>query len=325
MALRMLESKVEGPKAWQRTTLRQDDWFMRIPDDAMSELHGVAAQWRNSRAPIASLTPAQFLLKACRVLMDKVRAQLADGAGFVVLDRLPMEDISTDEAIAMYWILASLIARPVAQKIDGTLVYDVQDTGLKPLPGSGVRPDKTNVEQNFHNDNAYSRLQPDYVGLLCVNPAPQGGESSVLNIATIHNIMLAEYRDLLSRLYGAFWIDRQKEHGPQDAPLLHEPVFAYDGTRLKVRMGIHTILNGYAVRGEPLDEPGLKAIAALKEVFGRESLSHRFTMERGQMEFVNNLETCHRRTAFVDGNDPVRKRRMVRLWLRDGHGSQYDG
>lgn len=59
---------------------------------------------------------------------------------------------SSDEATAVYWLLCSMIERPVAQKRDGTLIYSVRDAG-KPV-GNGVRADVTNVEQIFHPDNA---------------------------------------------------------------------------------------------------------------------------------------------------------------------------
>ena len=64
--------------------------------------------------------------------------------------------LSLDEAKALYWLLAAMLARPVAQKLDGTMIYDVHDTGQQALPGSGVRPDKTNIDLHFHNDNAYN-------------------------------------------------------------------------------------------------------------------------------------------------------------------------
>jgi alpha-ketoglutarate-dependent taurine dioxygenase len=52
-------------------------------------------------------------------------------------------------------------------------------------------------------------------------------------------------------------------------------------------------------------------------------LCHNFTMEAGDIQFVNNLATCHRRTAFID--HPVHKRHLVRLWLRDAGWRGYDG
>ena len=80
-----------------------------------------------------------------------------------------------------------MVSRPVAQKLDGTMIYDVLDTGQQALPGSGIRPDKTNIEIRFHNDNAYNDTPPDYVGLLCLRQAQSGGHSRVLSFQTVHN------------------------------------------------------------------------------------------------------------------------------------------
>ena len=80
----------------------------------------------------------------------------------------------------------------------------------------------------------------------------------------------------------------------------------------------------------PLDERlgGEDMIAALIPAFyvrvlADPGLCHNFTMEAGDIQFVNNLATCHRRTAFID--HPVHKRHLVRLWLRDAGWRGYDG
>ena len=93
---------------------------------------------------------------------------------FAVLDRLPMAELERDEAIQLYWLLSSLLARPVAQKLNGQMFYDVMDTGAKLKPGSGIRPTVTNVDLRFHNDNSYNETPPDYVCLLCLHPAMAG-------------------------------------------------------------------------------------------------------------------------------------------------------
>jgi hypothetical protein len=222
-----------------------------------------------------------------------------------------------------YWLVSSLIARPVAQNVAGTLVYDVQDTGRRAEPGSGVRPDKTNVEQYFHNDNAYNRCQPEYVGLLCLRPAVEGGRSGVASIRTIHNALRARHPEALSRLYEPFLFDRQKEHAAGESEFVSAPIFASSGGGLKMRMGLYPLLNAYKLPGNHLDDAGARALDLLKEVLSDPSLCHNFSMDAGDMQFVNNLETCHRRTAFVD--DPEKKRHLVRLWLRDSGGRGYDG
>jgi alpha-ketoglutarate-dependent taurine dioxygenase len=97
--------------------------------------------------------------------------------------------------------LSSLLARPVAQKITGQMFYDVMDTGAKLRPGSGIRPTVTNVDLRFHNDNSYNETPPEYVCLLCLHPARQGGISQVMSVATVHQALQDRHPELMPRLY----------------------------------------------------------------------------------------------------------------------------
>lgn len=323
-AVPMRTSPIDGARAWKAADLDGAAWRIPIAAQALAELDAVIARLRAAPAPLESLVPDMFELDHCAAMMRRVKAMLDEGAGFAVLDRLPAEHYSEEELTASYWLLSSLLARPVAQNHAGARMYKVHDTGRRALPGSGVRPDQTNMEQNFHNDNSYNRLQPDYIGLLCVRPALQGGESSILSIASAHNALLEGDADLLARLYEPFWVDRQREHAPGEPLLIHEPVFTYDG-RLKARIGLVPIFNGYAMRGDALDDRGRAALNALKHVFQQPELGFHFSMEAGQIQFVDNLGICHRRTGFVDAVAPAQRRLLMRIWLRDAGGVGYDG
>ena len=42
-----------------------------------------------------------------------------------------------------------------------------------------------------------------------------------------------------------------------------------------------------------------------------------FTIERGQVQFINNRQFAHSRTDFTDAPEPHLKRHMIRLWTRE--------
>ena len=42
-----------------------------------------------------------------------------------------------------------------------------------------------------------------------------------------------------------------------------------------------------------------------------------FTIERGQVQFINNRQFAHSRTDFKDSTEPQRKRHLIRLWTRE--------
>ncbi len=63
--------------------------------------------------------------------MLQMKSILDDGVGFAVLDRLPMDDYPIETLLEIYWTLGQVIGRPVAQKWNGQMIYDVSDTGAE--------------------------------------------------------------------------------------------------------------------------------------------------------------------------------------------------
>ncbi len=315
---------VKGPSAWLRREVRAEDWQVTLDTAAIDEIRRAADELRRYPLPTIVLEPDHFAMPACRTAMARVRGMLERGVRFAIVDRLPLAEMNAGEATAIYWLLSSMIARPVAQKLDGTLIYDVLDTGRQALPGSGVRPDQTNIEIRFHNDNAYNNTPPDYVGLLCLRRAISGGHSRVISFHTVHNALRARCPERLARLYQPFWFDRQREFHLGESPVFAAPVFEPAG-EVKARFSAHQIHGGYALRGEPLDEAGTAAVAALLDLCEDDALSIDFDLEPGEMQFVDNRVLGHSRTAFADDPEPGRKRHLVRLWLRDRGRRAYPG
>ena len=322
--MQILDHIVGGKKAWLRSDIRREDWFFSLSPECLAELRGILPGLRMERKPVDQIDAARFALPACRALMREVQSALDDGVRFAVVDRLPMDELDDEDAEALYWILSSFVARPVHQKLSGGMTYKVHDTGRKATAGSGVRPDQTNMDQFFHNDNSYNTTPPEYVGLLCVRPAKAGGVSHVINFYTVNNELLRSHGHVIPRLYQPFWFDRQKENPPDESDVMSAPMFSYDG-RLRARLGLFQIGNGYTLRNEPMDAEAVEAIQALRTVFADESLTFDFVMERGQIQYVNNRELCHRRTEFRDYENPAEKRLLLRLWLRNAGSTHYQG
>ena len=321
----MLTEIVRDRRAWTGAELPPEAWTIAIPGPCLEELEQALAAIRAEPLPLYLRRPEDFELANCRALMGEVKERLMSGIGFAVLDRLPVERSSQEEATALYWLLSSLLARPVAQKLDGTMVYLVRDTGATLKPGSGIRPTVTNVELVYHNDNSYNETPPEIVGLLCVTQAKEGGVSRVLNFYAAHNLLLREHGNLLPRLYQPFWYDRHREFFTGEPETHAAPIFEYEGGRLTARLALLEIWGGYELRGERLDTEGEAALEAMQAVMHRPGLAAELQLRPGQIQYVNNRSTGHMRTAFVDGERPQEKRLLVRLWLRDAGRRGYRG
>ncbi|NPC59105.1 TauD/TfdA family dioxygenase [Caenimonas soli] len=314
---------VAGSVVWDAASLRPSDGIVKLDAEALHELRSVVAVLRDNPLPVEMLEPDCFRLDACRQMMARVKETLDAGVGFVIIDKLPMDEFSKEEAKAVYWILSQLVSRPVAQSWDGKMIYDVTDLG-KP-PGNGVRPDVTNAEQNFHTDNSYNVCAPDYVALLCLRPAKEGGISSIVSFHTVYNQMLAKHPRLVDRLFGPYLFDRNKEHAPDAPPVISHPLMQVVNGRLTSRLSHRHVVNGYRMAGVQLDPLSEDALETLETTMNQPHLIREFFFEPGQIQIVDNRRLGHRRTGYTDFNDEDMKRHLVRLWLRTEGRRFYNG
>jgi alpha-ketoglutarate-dependent taurine dioxygenase len=308
-----------GLLAWKRHELAGREWLVPVPEVCAEEFEQIARASRAHVGPLADLDRRQIALPACAEVMAQMRAKLVDGPGFAVLDRIPVEQYRREESQAIGWVLANLIGRIVAQKRDGTRLYDVRDTGK--AVAHGVRRSITNLEQEFHTDGGWLPLTPSFIGLYCLQPAAEGGMSRCASLVTVHQALRGD-PELLARLHEPFWWDRQAEHAEGDAPHSREPIYWKAGGRIFARYYDDYVRQGYALAGEPLDRAGAAALEAMREVIEAEENWIELHLERGQFLYVNNRQIAHSRTAFRDDDA---KRHLMRFWNRDEGSPDLDG
>jgi alpha-ketoglutarate-dependent taurine dioxygenase len=299
------------PLAWTRRRLTNRQWLVPVGPECIAEFEQIARAAREHFSPLADFAAAQFDLPACASAMAQVRAKLLDGPGFAVLDRVPVEQYRCQEGQAIGWVLANLMGRVVAQKRDGTRLYDVRDTGK--AIAHGVRRSITNLEQEFHTDGGWLLLPPSFVGLYCLQPAAEGGMSRCASLVTVHHALRA-YPELLDRLHRPFWWDRQAEHAPDDLTYSRAPIYWHANQRVFARYYDDYVRKGHALAGEPLDELGAEALEAVREMIEAEENWMEFLLGPGQFLYVNNRQMAHSRTAFRDDDA---KRHLMRFWNRD--------
>jgi hypothetical protein len=311
------------PRAWTGATLRREDWHFELPPACLAELDAVARSLRADPLPTLVLTPELFALDACRAYMARVKRALDGGPGLAVVHRLPVERLAQEEARALYWLLGSLLGRPVAQSWKGIMSYDVTDTGK--VAGNGVRASITSAELNFHTDNASSRTPPQYIGLLCWHGAREGGRSRLLSWYAVYNELLRTCPEPIPRGFAPFLFDRQMEHAEGAPRVLSRPLFELDDDALVVRYFRILSHAGYRMAGRTLDAEGAALLAAIEAILEREGFRYDLDFQPGQIQFVNNAVIGHARTAFVDHPEPDRRRLLVRMWFRERGRISFDG
>ena len=311
----MLTEEIRDRRAWKRKDLSPEDWLVPLPPRCLDELDAAARQLRSDPLPAVILGPDQFALGACAEVMGRVREKLRAGVGLAVLDRVPVERYTSEENRALAWLLGSLLGRLVAQKWDGTMLYDVHDTGR--ALEYGVRRSVTNLDLTFHTDAPWLDLPPELVGLYCVNPALQGGVSRFVSLSSVHNEIRRRHPERLARLYRPFPWDRQAEHAHADSKTTQRPIFQYDGRSFTAAFNEKLVETGADLAGMPLDDEAREALAAMRAIVDSPELWVEFTIERGQVQFINNRQFAHSRTDFKDAAEPHLKRHLIRLWTRE--------
>ncbi len=320
-------SEIRSPSSsrlvWLASDLKDNDWRVELADQALDEIYQLANFIQDNPLQQLQRRVEDVAIPACLASMAAMKSILDDGVGFAVLDRLPVDEYPIETIVEIYWLLGQCIGRPVAQKWNGQMIYDVSDTGKE--FAYGVRGSHTSVELLFHTDNAFARLVPDYVGLFCRNPAKSGGISRICSLYSVHQRMMDQYPRLLARLYQPMLFDRQKEHCEGAEPVCLAPYFSWRNNRLFARANSSLVRKGYEISNEAMDDELAQALDAIDEISASEDLWYEAPLQRGQIQYLNNHEVGHYRSEFEDFDEPERKRHLYRLWHREAGSTSYDG
>ena len=179
---------IEGPSVWTRRDVRPEEYRIDLSAACLDEIRRAADEIRAFRCRPILREPGRF---------RDAGLPAGDGAGPrharprpALRDRRPPADGRDGHRRGDGDLLAAVEHGVAPGRAKARRHDDLRclDTGQQALPGSGVRPDKTNIEIRFHNDNAYNETPPDYVGLLCLRQAQSGGHSRVISFHTVHNL-----------------------------------------------------------------------------------------------------------------------------------------
>src|SRR6266446_5166590 len=105
-----------------------------------------------------------------------------------------------------------------------------------------------------------------------------------------------------------------RPHRRQGLPRL---VIERDSGQVGAAFNEKLVETGAARAGMPLDDEAREALAAMRAIVDSPELWVEFTIERGQVQFINNRQFAHSRTDFKDAVEPHLKRHLIRLWTRE--------
>jgi Taurine catabolism dioxygenase TauD, TfdA family len=306
-----LRPLVEGPSAWigAELTKRPDEWTYRLSGADLAEIETASAQVRARGLDLADVRRADFPLPTLGPVLERLRDEVLNGRGFVLLRGLPVEGRPIAESATAYWGIGTYFGNARSQNAKGHVLGHVRDMGLS-SKDPNVRIYQTTERQNFHTDSC------DIVSLLCLKTAKSGGLSSLTSSMTIYNVMAQLHPELVWRLFQPMPTDRRGEVPEGKRPWFETPVYNDHRGFLSAIYAPHYVRSSQRFPEAP--RLAVEDIAALDRFDAlAEDATLRLDMEfrPGDMQFVHNHTVLHDRTAFEDWPEPERKRHLLRLWL----------
>ena len=304
------QTPIDHASAWRPADFPTPaDYTLDLAADQLGEIAVAMRRIRDAGLALGDLRREHFDLPSMQPVIDEVRHQIKDGRGFVVLRRLPVEEYSKDELGMIFWGIGTHLGHGVSQSVLGDRLGHVKDFSREdPL----ARAYRNKQELSPHTDSC------DLVGLMCLRSATTGGVSQLTSALSVHNAMLDEDPEALEALYRGYVFHRRGEQKPGDLPHTpyRVPVYSNIEGKVSARYVRTYVEAGEAAAGRPMGAAELAVLDRFEEISKRRELMLQFTLQPGEMYFINNYTILHARTAFDDGDAREDQRRhLLRLWL----------
>jgi hypothetical protein len=195
--------------------------------------------------------------------------------------------------------------------------FDVRDQGLD-YRKEAIPVSKTRDSTGFHTDSTAAEYYPDLVGLLCLHPAEQGGDSLLVNAANLYEHLSEHQPEAVKLLSSPLLRDVITPGSEQNTEAILQnrvPVFDERNGKFLFRYMRFWTERAYEKTNQT-PPTGLKEALDLTDAFFHEEANMlEFRMERGEVLLLNNTFICHNRTAFMDSAPGKPPRLLVRAWV----------
>ena len=274
----------------------QPDWQIDLTENHIKEINELISGNGQKNSSITQL-------------FADARETLENGPGVVLIRNCPVHDLNEGEAKKLFSILASLIGTLVSQSSEGELIFSVRDSGYKEDDPRSRGPN-TRKKLSFHSDRC------DVIGFLCLKQAMSGGENQIVSSIAIHNHLVENEPGLIKYLYEPFYYRRHNVDTGNELPYCRQPIFSVTEGKFACNLLRVLIDRAYAMPELPdMSEEQKRALDAIEETASLTEMHFNFRQRPGDILFLNNWTTLHRRSEFIDFPDPEKKRHILRAWI----------
>ena len=250
------------------------------------------------------------MTRVFKINQQELAEELESGLGMARFSALEVLDF-TELTEYSDWFLnfCRALGTPRSQSTSGDFVLSIRNESFA-KEDQRTRGPNTNRSLSFHTDRC------DVIAFLCLNPAKSGGENQIVQSSIVEEIIHKERPELHAVLTQNFPYKRHVIDQANPSPFCLQPIFSWKDSLFACSYLRVLIDRADADPDCPALTPQQReAIDFLDQVCEREDLQTRFTLKAGELLFLNNWTTLHRRTAFEDFKDPNKRRHLLRIWL----------
>jgi hypothetical protein len=319
--LKSLPPKATGLSVWNRLEMEQDkSWVFRLSDEDLRELESATTALHDRGVPPLEFRQEDFPLSTLGPKIARLLEEIEYGRGFVLMRGLNVADYALDKLSVLYWGLGTHLGQIISQNSQGDLLGHVKDMEAGKFTGggyyeAGVRGHRTNALLTPHTDSS------DLVGLMCVRPAKEGGESWIASSIAVYNRIREARPDLLEPLLNGFRYDLiGKGRSANELSNNRIPVYSWCENLLSCRFNKQQIELGAKRAEELLTETQQEAIDLVEDLAVSEDFLLPMAFEPGDIQLLNNHTTMHSRGRFLDWEEQEKRRLLLRLWVNIPNG-----
>lgn len=301
------------------------DASFAMPDAVNAELRDAVAHARANGLSLDTVEQEDIRLPSLARHVAALRARLDAPPGILVLRGIDLAGLDDDAAGIVAWGIANYLGRPIRQGLSrDRKLFTVTNQGA--ANNDAIRIGASARESLPHTDNACLEPRPPaYIGLLCVQDALAGGDSTVISAASILHAVEAEDSQLAAELFQQFhFLPPQLHTWPAGPPTIAKPILEWVDGALHIHYARVMIEPGMAKAGTPLTDRQRVALDLLDSVIARPGLAWTTRLAPGDFLFVDNLANLHGRSTFTDDYASGRRRVLKRLWLWRRHAGPGD-
>jgi len=298
------------PAAWCGAELLQrDDWLIELTAGHIGEIEAALNCAESSGRPVEQGTIEEFPLPELGELLSHVQDQLEHGSGGCMIRGLPVKNFSEEQLRRIFWGIALHLGTPVSQSAAGERIFSVRDEGFQ-VGQPQARGPNTKKRLSFHTDRC------DVIGFLCLQPAATGGDNQLVSSATVYNVIRERRPDLTRVLMQPFYYARHNVDQGNELPYCRQPIFSFHEGYFAAAYLRVLIDRAYALPELPdMTNEQREALSFLEETAADPQLHVTFRQQAGDLLFLNNWVTFHRRDEFQDAEELELRRHLLRIWL----------